>query len=113
LIGHAVLLSSLFEKIILPHVVRDELMHIGAPEEVRRWIAAPPGWLEVVPVDLRNDDPDLLRLDDGEHAAILLAEKCTPISCSSTTAMVHESPESAGWRSLERSAFSILRRAAA
>jgi predicted nucleic acid-binding protein len=112
LIGHAALLHSLFEKIFVPQVVRDELAHMGAPEEVRRWIAAPPAWLEIEPVDLLNNDPDLSRLDDGEHAAILLAEKMHADLQWSMIATVHGLLESAVWRSLEHWAFSISQRVA-
>jgi len=53
--------------------VRNELRHDEAPESVRRWIADPPSWLEIVLEGDDHDDPDLRRLDDGERAAILLA----------------------------------------
>src|SRR5437899_12136785 len=32
-----------------------------------------PSWLEIAPEGPKGDEPDLLRLDDGERAAILLA----------------------------------------
>jgi predicted nucleic acid-binding protein len=67
------ILPALFERIFVPEVVQNELRHSEAPESVRRWIAAPPSWLEVVPEEHESGDPDLLRLDDGERAAILLA----------------------------------------
>ena len=67
------ILPALFERIFVPAVVQNELRHSEAPESVRRWIAAPPSWLEVVPEEHESGDPDLLRLDDGERAAILLA----------------------------------------
>ena len=53
--------------------MQNELRHSEAPKSVRRWIAAPPPWLEIVPEEHESGDPDLLRLDDGERAAILLA----------------------------------------
>ena len=67
------ILPALFERIFVPEVVQNELRHSEAPESVRRWIAAPPSWLEIVPEEHESGDPDLLRLDDGERAAILLA----------------------------------------
>jgi len=73
LIEHVGILPALFEKVFIPQIVRTELQHDEAPESVRRWIAAPPSWLEVVPPQHESGDPDLLRLDDGERAAILLA----------------------------------------
>jgi len=45
LIGHIDILPSLFEKVILPFVVRDELT-VASPS-VRLWMADPPPWLEV------------------------------------------------------------------
>jgi predicted nucleic acid-binding protein len=62
-----------FRQNIRAGIVRNELQHDEAPESVGRWIATPPSWLEIVPEKHESDDPDLLRLDDGERAAILLA----------------------------------------
>ena len=67
------ILPALFEKVFVPQIVRNELRHDEAPESVRRWIADPPSWLEIVLEGDDHDDPDLRRLDDGERAAILLA----------------------------------------
>jgi predicted nucleic acid-binding protein len=44
LIGHIDVLPILFERVILPSAVRDELMESKAPTAVRDWIAAPPYW---------------------------------------------------------------------
>jgi predicted nucleic acid-binding protein len=49
LIEEVATLPALFEKVLVPQVVRDELRHDEAPERVRRWIAKPPAWLEIVP----------------------------------------------------------------
>ena len=73
LIGQVEILPALFERIFVPQTVRNELRQNEAPESVRRWIAAPPSWLEIVPTEQVNGDPELLRLDEGERAAILLA----------------------------------------
>jgi predicted nucleic acid-binding protein len=72
-IGHIDLIPKLFEKVILPLEVRDELSHAEAPAVVRSWIAEPPAWLMVLPAKAATTDPLLLRLDDGERAAITLA----------------------------------------
>ena len=72
LIGCSTILPTLFEKILVPTLVRNELAHREAPEIVRAWIENPPGWLEVS-VAPANDDPSLQGLDDGERAAIALA----------------------------------------
>jgi predicted nucleic acid-binding protein len=47
LIGHIEILPSLFTRVILPDVVRKELMHSKAPAAVQRWIAHPPSWAEL------------------------------------------------------------------
>src|ERR1700733_9359835 len=66
------LLPSLFEKVLTPERVRDELAHERAPEAVRAWIAAPPPWLDVRPIE-GEPSTDLAALDDGERDAIALA----------------------------------------
>ena len=47
LIGHIDILPALFDKVILPAAVRDELKHPKAPLVVRNWVAAPPPWVDV------------------------------------------------------------------
>lgn len=73
LIEQVEILPTLFEKVFVPQIVRDELRHDEAPESVRRWIAEPRSWVEIVPAAREIDDPALLHLDDGERAAIQLA----------------------------------------
>src|ERR1019366_2332553 len=75
LIGHIDVLPALFEKVILPAVVRDELKHRKAPPAVQQWIAAPPSWVEVRQTANVMDasDPSHVTLDAGEEAAIALA----------------------------------------
>jgi predicted nucleic acid-binding protein len=76
LIGHIDILPALFEKVILPAIVREELKHRKAPPEVQRWIADPPSWVEVrhtVPVSDVSRDASLEALDAGEEEAIALA----------------------------------------
>lgn len=75
LIGHVGILAALFERVFIPQIVRNELQHDEAPESVRRWVAMPPSWLEIMQQEPESNDPDLLRLDDGERAAILLATR--------------------------------------
>jgi predicted nucleic acid-binding protein len=70
-IGQIELLPRLFETIALPRAVARELSDPLAPPLVRRWISAPPDWLEI------HDTaglPYAPGLDDGETAAIALAE---------------------------------------
>ena len=42
LIGHVEVLPKLFEKVVLPSAVKDELSNPETPTTVRKWIAAPP-----------------------------------------------------------------------
>ena len=51
LTGDIALLPTLFQKVLTPERVRGELAHAEAPAAVRGWIAAPPTWLEICPVE--------------------------------------------------------------
>jgi predicted nucleic acid-binding protein len=73
------ILLRLFEKILIPTPVYDELRHPSMPQRspqnrpsVRAWAHALPLWLEVVPVTPDDDDPVLALPDKGEKAAISL-----------------------------------------
>src|SRR5664279_408214 len=70
-IGHIDLLPQLFERVIIPSLVYDELRHPSAPAPVRGWANALPTWLEVLPVTM-SDDPAFRSLDDGEKSALKL-----------------------------------------
>ena len=72
LIGHIDILPALFEKVILPAAVWDELRHPKAPVAVRSWVGEPPSWVEIRP-GTGGHDSSLAALDAGEEAAILLA----------------------------------------
>ena len=72
LIGHIDILPALFQKVILPAVVGDELKHQKAPAAVQQWIANPPAWAEVH-VTRHAHDPAMEKLDAGEEDAIALA----------------------------------------
>ena len=72
LIGHIDILPALFDKVILPAVVRDELRHRKAPPAVQHWIADPPSWVEVHQTAYVRD-PSMETLDAGEKGAIALA----------------------------------------
>jgi len=74
LIGHIDLIPALFETVFVPSEVRDELSRAETPPEVRSWIGKPPAWITVVPALPATADPDLLRIDRGERAAIVLAD---------------------------------------
>ena len=66
------LLPDLFERVIVPQAVRDELLAAGAPDKVKNWITNPPVWFEVQQVSAV--DPSLNRLGGGEREAITLAQ---------------------------------------
>jgi predicted nucleic acid-binding protein len=73
LIGHIHIQAALFENVILPSAVQDELTDPGTPLSVRNWIAHPPAWMEIRhPSQLL---PGLLSRDlgAGETAALALA----------------------------------------
>ena len=65
LIGHVDVLPVLFEQIIMPLAVRDELSAPAAPLTVRNWIAIPPAWLELRAANQQND-ASLADLGAGE-----------------------------------------------
>ncbi|MEM9907471.1 MAG: DUF3368 domain-containing protein [Cyanobacteria bacterium P01_D01_bin.44] len=74
LIEQIELLPKLFQQIIIPEAVCNELSDTQAPEPVQSWVAAPPEWLKIQPVSQPSDAAvDLL--DPGERAAILLAQE--------------------------------------
>ncbi len=54
LIGKIDLLPRLFGQIIIPDVVRDEMLDPLAPRALQEWIASPPAWLAVQAVS-END----------------------------------------------------------
>jgi predicted nucleic acid-binding protein len=75
LINHLDLLPQLYGQVIIPKIVRDELVNPGAPVELQQWITNPPGWLIVQPVT-STPDATLSKLNPGEQAAITLAQEC-------------------------------------
>ena len=70
LIGYIELLPKLFEKVVLPSAVKDELSNPETPTTVRKWIAAPPLWLEM---QHANAPKEIGGLGAGETEAIALA----------------------------------------
>jgi len=70
--GRVELLQTLYQEVIFPHAVRDEMLAVGAPLVVRTWAAQLPDWVNVMSVG--RMDPSLpRRLGPGEREAISLA----------------------------------------
>jgi predicted nucleic acid-binding protein len=68
------LLPLLYNRVVIPQAVREELRHESSPAVVQAWIRNPPKWLEVQEVDLPSN-PGLSSLDLGEQEAIFLLEQ--------------------------------------
>jgi len=73
LIGEIQVLPALFGEIHLPSAVYIELCHPAAPRALREWALARPVWLSIAAAAIISD-PETVLLDDGERAAIALAE---------------------------------------
>jgi predicted nucleic acid-binding protein len=67
------LLPSLFEHVVIPTAVEQELTHRHAPECVRTVMLSPPEWLHIQAV--QQTDASLTALDPGEREAIMLAHE--------------------------------------
>ena len=70
LVGCADALPSLFERLLIPPEVRDELLHISTPQRVKDWMRNPPPWLKIEPATPLYQLPSLHK---GETAALQLA----------------------------------------
>jgi predicted nucleic acid-binding protein len=69
LINQIELLPQLYQRILIPETVRDEMIDAGAPLILRQWILTAPQWLEVCAVQ-PSRQAALERLDPGEQSAI-------------------------------------------
>ncbi len=73
-------LPRLFEQILVPAAVYDELAHADAPAPVRAFTAQKPAWLEVHPNPRYSDDDALhSTLDEGERLRLRLPLQSAPI----------------------------------
>jgi predicted nucleic acid-binding protein len=70
LIDCAEILPALFERVLVPVAIRDELVHPRAPQKVKAWILQPHPWLEVMPV---TRTLPVQGLHKGETEALQLA----------------------------------------
>src|SRR5207249_4429764 len=73
LIGYPSVLRDLFQQVILPRAVFEELQSPQAPDEIREWCASMPDWCRVESV--KAVPADLMHLGAGEREAIALAEQ--------------------------------------
>ena len=72
LIEAADVLHPLYDRVIVPQTVSEELKRERAPEAIRAWIAHPPEWCQVQPDAVSDPALDKI-LDPGERAAIAMA----------------------------------------
>jgi predicted nucleic acid-binding protein len=72
LIDQIDLLPRLFQQVIIPDMVQNEMLDSSAPVVLQQWIANPPPWLLVQGVSVA--DETLNSLDPGEQAAMTLAQ---------------------------------------
>lgn len=64
------ILGKLFDHVLLPFAVRDELLHQRAPQKVKDWIGRARPWLEIAPV---THAQPIRGLHKGETEALQLA----------------------------------------
>jgi len=55
LINQIVILQRLYGCVIIPQAVADELRASESPPVVKSWIAQPPNWLQIQPIELPQD----------------------------------------------------------
>ena len=75
-IGEVDLLQHLYGEVLIPDIVASELLDPDAPPAVAEWASHLPSWIDVRPTPISSEP--LERLDEGERAAILLAEAQPP-----------------------------------
>ena len=74
LINRVDILQALYDVVIIPQAVANELSASEAPSVVKSWIAHPPIWLQIQLIETPQNT-ELRMLDLGEREAILLAEQ--------------------------------------
>ncbi|MGB9246017.1 MAG: hypothetical protein WCC03_21915 [Candidatus Acidiferrales bacterium] len=77
-IGQERVLANLFDKVLVPHAVHEELTDPRTPEFVRGRVLSRPAWYEVRTVSENQTIPVPVLLHRGELQAILLAEEVKP-----------------------------------
>ena len=69
------LLPTLYERVMIPPSVQEELQRPRTPQAVRQWVAQPPTWLMVQPPQQPLSRQQFPRLRNGELEAIPLAQE--------------------------------------
>ena len=77
-IGQERVLAHLFDKVLVPHAVHEELTDPRTPDFVRSRVLSHPAWYEVRNVSESQTIPVPILLHRGELQAILLAEELKP-----------------------------------
>jgi predicted nucleic acid-binding protein len=91
LIRQAEILKALYERVVIPPAVFNELTLIRAPDRVRAWATSNLEWLTIEQApNVIDSEFDAIQI--GEREAILLAELIQLISSFSTIAKPAESP---------------------
>lgn len=73
LIDCAAVLHDLFQQVVIPGAVFQELSSPYAPDEIRVWCKSMPDWCRVETV--KTVPPELMHLGAGEREAIALTEQ--------------------------------------
>jgi predicted nucleic acid-binding protein len=74
LIDYIDILPELYESVLIPQAVANELSDRNAPELIQNWITKPPTWLQIKSINPQSETT-LQKLDLGEQESILLAEQ--------------------------------------
>jgi predicted nucleic acid-binding protein len=67
-------LPALYNRLLLPSAVMQELRHLRAPSSVKAWLNSVPDWIELCDPPAMPD-PTLGFLHEGEREAIQIAEQ--------------------------------------
>ncbi len=73
LIDCITVLPQLFERVMIPMAVRNEMLASRTPEVLRQWILNAPDWLDIKQNPAPDPNLSLARLDEGERSVVQLA----------------------------------------
>lgn len=77
-IGQQDLLKKLFDRVVIPSAVFEELTALHTPVIVRDAVSSSSEWIEIREATGMSSEPSLVLLHRGERQAILLAEAVHP-----------------------------------